>query len=155
MHSLLVGNSKVLSYFQRKSNFRAMNWVVSYGHSQLLKFLFDQMTKHGESIRRVLDWEVQGGSGTSYISNLNEQIRLLMLSRYSGDVDFVKLLLKHCDVECITVSYFSYGTPLVAASGAGYLDIVDFLIKRSAAQISMNATEMAQLLFATLQVLVL
>ena len=69
-HSLLVGDSLVFGYCQEKSNFRAINWVVSYGHSQLLQFLFDQVTKHGESIRRVLSWEVQGGSENSYISNL-------------------------------------------------------------------------------------
>nr|XP_022307911.1 uncharacterized protein LOC111113912 [Crassostrea virginica] len=61
MHDLLVG--RVLG----KSNFRAINWVVSYGHSQLLQFLFDQVTKHGESIRRVLDWEVQEESESIYM----------------------------------------------------------------------------------------
>ena len=112
-----------------KSNFRAINWVIAYGHSQLLQFLFDQVTKHGESIRRVLGWDVQGGNENSYISDLDEQIRLLMLSCYSGDVEVVKLLLKHCDAECINHTYYSNDTPLVAASHAGHVDIVVLLIK--------------------------
>ena len=73
-HSLLVGSSQVLGYFQGKSNFQAINWIVSYGHIQLLQFLFDQVTMHGESIRRVLDWEVEEGSKNNYINNLTEQI---------------------------------------------------------------------------------
>ncbi|XP_078320254.1 uncharacterized protein LOC111114861 [Crassostrea virginica] len=82
-----------------KINYRAINWVIAYGHSQLLQFLFDQVTKHGESIRLVLDWEVQEGNDSSYIINLTEQVRLLILSCYSGYVEVVKLLLKHCDIE--------------------------------------------------------
>ena len=120
---LLLGNKL------GKSKFRAINWVISFGHSQLLRFLFNQVTKHKESIRRVLGWEVQGGGENSYISDLTEQTRLLLLSCYSGDVKVVKLLLKHCDVECINNSNYSYGTPFVAASGAGHVDIVDLLIK--------------------------
>nr|XP_022290520.1 uncharacterized protein LOC111102161 [Crassostrea virginica] len=128
-HSLLVGG------FQGKSHFRTINWVVSFGHSQLLQFLFDQVTKHGESIRRVLGWEVQGGSGNSYISDLDEQMRHLILSCYSGDVEVVKLLLKHCDIECINGSNytnFTYDTPLVTASRLGHIDIADLLIKGGA-----------------------
>nr|XP_022305978.1 uncharacterized protein LOC111112629 isoform X7 [Crassostrea virginica] len=117
-HELLVSDLRGI---------KSVNWVVSYGHSQILQFLFDQVTKHKESIRRVLGWEVQEGSENSYISDREEQIRLLILGCYSGDVEVVKLLLKHCDVECINGSYYSYGTPLVAASSAGYVDIVDLL----------------------------
>ena len=126
---LLLGNKL------GKSNFRAINWVICFGHSQLLQFLFDQVTKHGESIRRVLSWEVQGGSENSYISNLEEQMRLLMLSCYSGDVKVVKLLLKHCDTECINGSnkaYYIYDTPVVTASRLGHIDVVDLLIKGGA-----------------------
>nr|XP_022311237.1 uncharacterized protein LOC111116534 [Crassostrea virginica] len=83
-HSLLTGRSLVYGYYQEKSNFRAINWVVSYGHSQLLQFLFDQVTKHKESIRRVLGWEVQEGSKNSYISDINEQMRLLMSRTSDG-----------------------------------------------------------------------
>ncbi|XP_078322139.1 LOW QUALITY PROTEIN: uncharacterized protein LOC144621946 [Crassostrea virginica] len=130
-HSLLVGDPLVFDYRQEKSNFRAINWVVSYGHIQLLQLLFDQVTKHGESIRRVLDWEVEEGSESS-LDNLTEQVRLLGLGCYSGDVEVVKLLLKHCDIECINVSYttyLTYDTPLVTASHLGHTDIVDLLIK--------------------------
>ena len=58
-----------------------------------------------------------------------ERIRLLILSCYSGDVEVVKLLLKHCDVKRISVSF---GIPLHAASCAGHSDIVDMLIKSGA-----------------------
>nr|XP_022307914.1 uncharacterized protein LOC111113914 [Crassostrea virginica] len=134
-HSLLVGDPLVLDYRQEKSNFRAINWVVSYGHITLLQFLFDQVTKHKESIRRVLDWEVEEGSESSYLDNLTKQVRLLGLGCYSGDVEVVKLLLKHCDVECINVSYttyLTYDTPLVTASHLGHTYIVDLLIKSGA-----------------------
>nr|XP_022295084.1 uncharacterized protein LOC111105207 [Crassostrea virginica] len=73
------------------------------------------VTKHKESIRRVLAWEVQKRSKNSYISDLDEQIRLLILGCYSGNLEVVKLLLKHCDIEC-----------------AGHKDIVGLLIKNGA-----------------------
>ena len=90
---------------------------------------------HGESIRRVLDWEVQEGSESSYIKSLTEQVRLLILSCYSGDVEVLKLLLKHCDIECINGSNytnFTYDTPLVTASHLGHKDIINLLIKGGA-----------------------
>nr|XP_022303149.1 uncharacterized protein LOC111110817 isoform X2 [Crassostrea virginica] len=125
-----------------KSHFRAINWVIAYGHSQLLQFLFDQVTKHGESIRRVLGWEVQEGTENSYMDNLTEQVRLLILSCYSGDIEVVKLLLKHGDFkrvlgdlnfsDYIYTRYPDNPTPLTAASHAGHVDIVDLLIKSGA-----------------------
>ncbi|XP_078320257.1 uncharacterized protein LOC111102828 [Crassostrea virginica] len=133
---------------QGEFNFRTITWVIAYGHSQLLQFLFDQVTKHGESIRRVLDWEVERGSGNSYISDLNEQLRLLILSCYSGDIEVVKLLLEQYDIECaghldIVDLLIKRGadcnhseedgeTPLCKASGAGHVDIADLLIKSGA-----------------------
>nr|XP_022307922.1 uncharacterized protein LOC111113923 [Crassostrea virginica] len=131
-HSLLVGSSLVLGFDQEKSNFRAINWVISYGHIQLLQFLFDQVTKHGESILRLLDCIIKKGRKSSYTYNLTEQARYLILSCYSGDIEVVKLLLKHCPIQCINVSYNTYffgDTPLITASGLGHLDIVDLLIK--------------------------
>ncbi|XP_078322131.1 uncharacterized protein LOC111113907 isoform X1 [Crassostrea virginica] len=115
-----------------KSNFRAINWVISYNHIQLLQFLFDQVNKHGESIRRVLGWKDEEGSESRDINSLTEQVRLLILSCYSGDVEIVKLLLKHLDIECINFydkTTFIYNTPLVTASSLGHIDIVDLLIK--------------------------
>nr|XP_022291428.1 uncharacterized protein LOC111102828 isoform X2 [Crassostrea virginica]XP_022291429.1 uncharacterized protein LOC111102828 isoform X2 [Crassostrea virginica] len=129
-HQLLVRDMGGL-----KSVCRAINWVVSYGHIQLLQYLFDQVTKHKESIRRVLAWEVQQGSENSYISDLSEQTRLLILGCYSGDVEVVKLLLKHCDTKCINGSSYSIfftTTPLVTASDLGHKDIVKLLIKSGA-----------------------
>ncbi|XP_078320237.1 uncharacterized protein LOC111112629 [Crassostrea virginica] len=131
-HQLLVSDLRGL-----KSVCRAINWIVSYGHIQLLQYLFDQVTKHKESLRRVLAWEVQKGSENSYISDLNEQIRLLILGCYSGDDEVVKLLLKHCDIECINGSNNTnlpvlYNTPLVIASFLGHKDIVKLLIKGGA-----------------------
>ncbi|XP_078311003.1 uncharacterized protein LOC111115920 [Crassostrea virginica] len=138
-HELLVGDLRGL-----KSVCRAINWVVSYGHSQILQYLFDKVTKHKKSIRRVLAWEIQKGWRKRYISDLSEQMRLLILGCYSGDLEVVKLLLKHCDNECINGSKNTDGgayckksdgkhtSPLCKASSAGHVDIVDLMIKSGA-----------------------
>ena len=109
------------------NNIRAISWVISYGHRQLLLFLFDQVTEHQESIRRVMDLEIRGENGNGFISNLQEQSRLLSLSCYSGDVEVVKLLLKHCDVECFDGSFNSECTPpLVAACRVGQEELIPY-----------------------------
>ena len=141
---------------------RAISWVIFYGHRLLLRFLFDQVTEHQESIRRVMELEIRRENGDGFISNLQEQSRLLSLSCHSGDVEVVQLLLKHCDVECFDGSFnsertsplaaacgvwhmpmvkeyiirheYSFGlegdtTPIHEASGAGHVNVVDFLIK--------------------------
>ena len=133
-HQLLVRDMGSL-----KSVCRAINWIVSYGHIQLLQYLFDQVTKHKEPIRRVLAWEVQKRSGNSYISYLtnSEQMRLLILGCYSGDLEVVKLLLKHCDIEFEFINGSIYSTslnetPFVTASVLGHKDIVKLLIKGGA-----------------------
>nr|XP_022299075.1 uncharacterized protein LOC111107927 isoform X2 [Crassostrea virginica] len=111
-----------------KPNIRVISWVIAYGHCQLLQFLFDLVTEHKESIRRVMDLEMPGEIGNSYISNIREQTRLLTLSCYNDNLDVVKLLLKHFDVNCINYSALSY-TPLVTACLFGHKPIVDFLIR--------------------------
>ncbi|XP_078309434.1 uncharacterized protein LOC144617865 [Crassostrea virginica] len=120
-HCLLIG-SRLKHY---TCNIRAINWAISYGHRQLLRFLFDQVTEHQESIRRVIDLEIRGKNGNGFISNLQEQCRLLSLSCYSGDVEVVKLLLKYCDVECFDGSFDSECTPpLVAACRVGQKELI-------------------------------
>ncbi|XP_078339607.1 uncharacterized protein LOC111110393 [Crassostrea virginica] len=114
-------------------NIRAISWVIAYGHRQLLRFLFDQVAEHQESIRRVMDLEIPGECGNGYKSDLNEQCRFLTLSCYSGDVDVVKILLQHCDAECINISLL-YGltSPLAAACGVGHMPVVEELIRHGA-----------------------
>ncbi|XP_078339605.1 uncharacterized protein LOC111107014 isoform X2 [Crassostrea virginica] len=114
-------------------NTRLISWVISYGHKELLRFLFDQVAEHQESIRRVMGLEIPDVSGNGYKSNLNEQCRFLTLSCYSGDVDVVKILLKHCDAECINISLL-YGrtSPLAAACGVGHMPVVEELIRHGA-----------------------
>ncbi|XP_078339610.1 uncharacterized protein LOC144627219 [Crassostrea virginica] len=115
------------------NNIRVISWVISYGHKELLRFLFDQVAEHQESIRRVMDLEIPGDCGNGYKSDLNEQCRFLTLSCYSGDVDVVKILLKHCDAECINISLLhGYTSPLVAACGVGHMPLVEELIRHGA-----------------------
>nr|XP_022307906.1 uncharacterized protein LOC111113908 [Crassostrea virginica] len=66
----------ICSAFIEELKKNVINWVISYGHSHILQFLFDQVTKHGESIWRVLDWEVEEGSESCYINNLTEQLQV-------------------------------------------------------------------------------
>ncbi|XP_078339606.1 uncharacterized protein LOC144627217 [Crassostrea virginica] len=123
----------LIDYGWEENNTRAISWVISYGHRQLLRFLFDQVAEHQESIRRVMDLEIRGENGNGFISNLQEQCRLLSLSCYSDDVEVVQLLLKHCDVECFEGSFISkYTPPLVAACRVGNMPVVQELIRHGA-----------------------
>nr|XP_022299076.1 uncharacterized protein LOC111107929 [Crassostrea virginica] len=115
-----------------KPNIRVISWIIAYGHCQLLQFLFDLVTEHKESIRCVMDLEVPGESGNSYIIYINsikEQTRLLTLSCYNDNVEVVKLLLKHFDVNCINNDSAFSDTPLATACLVGHKSIVDFLIR--------------------------
>ncbi|XP_078341385.1 uncharacterized protein LOC111106749 [Crassostrea virginica] len=115
------------------SKIRAIRWVISYGHRQLLRFLFDHVTEHQESIRRVMDFEIPRENENGFIRNLQEQRLLLTLSCYSNDVEVVKLLLKHCDVECFDGSLnCRYEHPLVAACQVGHVQVVKELIQHGA-----------------------
>nr|XP_022296066.1 uncharacterized protein LOC111105900 isoform X2 [Crassostrea virginica] len=115
------------------SKIRAIRWVISYGHRQLLRFLFDHVTEHQESIRRVMDFEIPRENENGFIRNLQEQRLLLTLSCYSNDVEVVKLLLKHCDVECLNGSLnCRYEHPLVAACQVGHVQVVKELIQHGA-----------------------
>nr|XP_022299072.1 serine/threonine-protein phosphatase 6 regulatory ankyrin repeat subunit B-like isoform X2 [Crassostrea virginica] len=114
-----------------KPNIRVISWVIAYGHCQLLQFLFDLVTEHKESICRVMDLEIPEESGNNYISSIQEQTRLLTLSCYNDNLDVVKLLLKHFNVNCINYSALSC-TPLATACSVGYKPIVDFLIRYGA-----------------------
>ena len=115
--------------WQGKPTIRVISWVIGYGHSQLLQFLFDLVITNEKSVGSVLDWEKQERSGNNYISNQRERIRLLDLSCYSGSLEVVRLLLQHFDVDCINGPSYPYVTPLIAALDAGHVDIVDLLIK--------------------------
>ena len=46
-------------------NIRVISWVITYGHYQLIKFLFDLVSEQKESIRRVMDLNIPGESGNS------------------------------------------------------------------------------------------
>ena len=123
----------ITNRFIWEDNIRAISWVISNGHSPLLRFLFDQVGEHQESIRRVMELEIRRENGDRFISNLQEQCRLLSLSCYSGDIEVVQLLLKHCDVECFDGSFNSkYTPPLVAACRVGNVTVVQELIRHGA-----------------------
>ncbi|XP_078341388.1 uncharacterized protein LOC111109309 isoform X2 [Crassostrea virginica] len=114
------------------SKIRAIRWVISYGHRQLLRFLFDHVTEHRESIRRVMNFEIPRINKNSFIRNPQEQRLLLTLSCYSNDVEVVKLLLKHCDVQCFDGSFCRFEHPLVAACQVGHVQVVKELIQHGA-----------------------
>ena len=107
---------------------RVINWVIAYGHSKLLQFLFDLVTEHQESIQMVLNCE------DGNINRLDKQARLLTLSSYSGDLEVVQLLLKYCDTECISKprACFKSFTPLTAACALGHKSVVKEFIKHRA-----------------------
>ena len=59
----------------------------------------------------------------------------LTLACYSGNVEVVKVLVKHVkDIDAVS----NYGTPLMAASFKGYKEIVEILLKNGA---DVNATD--------------
>ena len=116
-------------------NIRVISWVISYGHKQLLQYLFENVTKHQKSIRRVMGLEIPNENEDIYISDLKEQTRLLLLSCYSDDLEMVKLVLKHCDAECLykpRSDFIPSETPLTVASELGNKPMVDELIQRGA-----------------------
>lgn len=121
-------------------NVRIISWVIYYGHSKLLQYLFEQILKNQESIQQVLSGYIPNDHEEND-RNLTEQTRLLTLSCYSGNLEVVKLLLKHCDTECInnksqyTCHMFydhRYITPLTAACARGHQQVVDELIHHGA-----------------------
>ena len=72
-----------------------------------------------------MDFEIPGENGNAFLSDLQEQSRVLTLSCYSSDLEVVKLLLKHCDVECFDIAFHSFVTPLVAACKVGHMPVVE------------------------------
>ena len=114
---------------QGKPNIRTISWVITYGHYQLLQFLFDLLTEHKESLCRVMDSEITEESRNRDISDLQEQTRLLTLSCYNDNVEVVKLILKHCGVNCIKNDFAFTYTPLAIACLVGHKSVVELLIK--------------------------
>ena len=114
-----------------KPNIRVISWVIYFGHRQLLQFLFNLVTEHNESIWRVMD-----------ISDQTEQTRLLVLGAYNGDLEIMKLLLKHCDTECVSktprtiykprLNPRQFYSPLTAACINGHKLVVEELIRSGA-----------------------
>ena len=121
---LLIDNTR------GKPNIRVISWVIAYGHYQLLQFLFDLVIDHKESIWHVMGLEIPRKSGETYISDLREQSRYLILSCCNDNVEVVRLILKHCDFkECICCRYDFCTTPLEIACQVGHVPLVKLLIQ--------------------------
>ena len=131
--------SKAKNEFQRQKllmcetseepNIRVISWVIAYGHYQLLKFLFDLVSEQKETICRVMDLNIPGESGNSYNIELEEQTLFLNMSCCSDDVEVVKLIMKHYDVNCIKSSFQFTSNPMVTACFVGNKPVVEYLMK--------------------------
>lgn len=138
--NMLVGGV-VAAENASKLDIRVISWVIYYGHCKLLQFLFDQVLDNQESVQQVMGWDKPSDCEESRVPDIIEQTRLLTLSCYSGNLEVVKLLLEHCDTECInnksqyTCHMFydhRYITPLTAACARGHQQVVDELIHHGA-----------------------
>nr|XP_022306290.1 uncharacterized protein LOC111112787 isoform X2 [Crassostrea virginica] len=131
-------------------NIRVISWVIAYGHYQLLQFLFDLVTEQKESICRVMDLKIPEESGNSYISDLEEQTRFLNLSCCNENVEVVKLIMKHYDLNCKNISLEFSSNLLLTACVVGNKPVVDFLIKCGADCNQANKEDTSPLFAASL-----
>lgn len=132
--------------------FRAISWVISFGHHQILKFITDQILIHTENIYDLFGISFkkdhQNYSDVKQDNTFNEkqtfvditmeQCQLLCLGCCSGDLNTVQILLKYVDKDAInnTATHAKHVylniKPLVVACTFGYLDIAKELVKAGA-----------------------
>lgn len=140
---LLVGEMLVAESSSQSDIVRVISWVIYYGHSKILRFLFNKVLENHESITHVVGWRNPSDDEEKdeTVLDLTEQTRLLTLSCFSGELEVVKLLLQYCDAKCInnksqyTCHMFydhRYITPLTAACAHGHKSVVEELIRYGA-----------------------
>ncbi|XP_055995755.1 uncharacterized protein LOC125671725 [Ostrea edulis] len=121
-------------------NVRVIGWVIYNGHHHILQFIVQQSEQHediSELFRITGNTPYQSKSGIYTCTKqqnktdmLQEQIRLLVLSCYSGDVQTVRVLLHVCEDACIHFnSIYMHVSPLVVACEGGHVNIVKELVK--------------------------
>ncbi|XP_061194768.1 uncharacterized protein LOC133202922 [Saccostrea echinata] len=123
---------------------RVISWVIYYGHHEILQFIVDEIKKN-DKIYEVLFHNQHNCVHQTFKENTwsfaKEQTRLLVLACYSGDLETVRIILKHCfNVsqsinssplsigECKYNNFRSFVTPLIAACEVGSIEIITELI---------------------------
>ncbi|XP_062594111.1 uncharacterized protein LOC134255601 [Saccostrea cucullata] len=123
-------------------NVRVISWVIYYGHHQILRYILEQTELHRETQSVLFKGFSVGHGGfsgtTEQEANIAEQTRLLVLSCYSGDIESVRILLKHVDLNSSinrtpqhnnnSGYIFPMDTPLTAACLFGLISVVKELL---------------------------
>ncbi|XP_062618438.1 uncharacterized protein LOC134280023 [Saccostrea cucullata] len=112
---------------KRTHSVRVISWVVYYGHSEILQYIFEQTERHKETQSKVflnpfhpaLSFIIKKGEKITAANNetdnlcplkpwsdsinqsVCEQRRLLILSCYSGDLETFKIFIKHVNLDKI------------------------------------------------------
>lgn len=126
---------------------RAISWVVYYGHDQILQCIIDKMMKKKRDSlfsdifkrteKRHSDRKLNDTVTRDLDKATIEQYRLLCLACYSGDLNTVKMLLKHVfkkriingEIGCHKIPGME---PLVIACFHGYFSIAKELLNAGA-----------------------
>ncbi|XP_062569488.1 uncharacterized protein LOC134231543 [Saccostrea cucullata] len=116
---------------KRTSSVRVISWVVYFGHSEILQYIFEQTERHKETQSEVflnpfhseLSYIIKKGEKITAANNetdklcplkpwsdsinqsVCEQRRLLILSCYSGDLETFKIFIKYVNLDTIIREY--------------------------------------------------
>lgn len=128
---------------------RAISWVIYYGHGQILQCIIERIMKKKKTIDSLFRDSSQKPRKPPSDTKLNEtftrdldnaiieQYRLLCLGCYSGDLNTVKILLKHVSTKHIINAEIGCHKipgmePLVIACFYGYFSIAQELLNAGA-----------------------
>ncbi|XP_061184254.1 uncharacterized protein LOC133192274 [Saccostrea echinata] len=118
-----------ITTYKTKYQIRALNWVVAYGHEDLLKFLVDKYILYELTCRKIFGF------------SLSEQSHLLVLSTFSANSQITKKLIGYLENNCIdnspsgkfdSLNIHMCFTPLTAACIGYNCEIVDALLDAGA-----------------------
>lgn len=128
--------------------FRAISWVISFGHHHILQFIIDRILKYKGNINDLFEISYKKGhrrfsdvkqkEKQTSLDMIIEQCQLLCLGCCSGDLNTVQILLKYVDKDAINntathaINEYLNIKPLVVACTFGYLDIAKELVKAGA-----------------------
>jgi ankyrin repeat protein len=130
---------------------KAIGWVIYYGHNKILKFIVNQIGQKHEGCGLFMitgnspgDPKIHKevtGSDDQYNNSdpALEQIRLLLLSCYSGDIETFEIILSHVNLPLISKIYqnntddansFLLRSPLTVACRLGHAMMVQKLLEK-------------------------
>ncbi|XP_062572223.1 uncharacterized protein LOC134234179 [Saccostrea cucullata] len=142
-----------------KHTVKVISWVVFYGHHHILQYIVGITEKHEEEKSELFYGAVKyrffpafSSRESHYADMLSNDIIMLLLSCYSGNLETVKIVLKYVCKDAIKNPMFRHEifdkieflhlqiksktswrcTPLAAACKGGYMSIVQELIKAGA-----------------------